>query len=84
MIPRRAPRHRTVIAYLARRISVRPLALLLAGFACCAPTGRPPLALQPGQSYQIPANAVQWGHSGEARSKLIAVFVIEEARNSHA
>jgi quercetin dioxygenase-like cupin family protein len=38
----------------------------------------PPLQLRAGQSYQVPATAVQAGHSGAARSKLIAVFVIEK------
>jgi quercetin dioxygenase-like cupin family protein len=42
--------------------------------------GKPPLALKPGDSYQIPENAIHDAKSGESGAKIIAVYIVEKGK----
>jgi quercetin dioxygenase-like cupin family protein len=42
--------------------------------------GKPNLALKPGDSYQIPLNAVHDARSGDTGAKVIAVYIVERGK----
>ena len=42
--------------------------------------GKPPLALKPGDSYQIPLNAVHDARSGDKGAKVLAVYIVERGK----
>ncbi len=42
--------------------------------------GKPPLALKPGDSYQIPVNAIHDAKSGESGAKVLAVYIVEKGK----
>ena len=42
--------------------------------------GKPPLALKPGDSYQIPLNAIHDARSGEKGAKVLAVYIVERGK----
>ena len=42
--------------------------------------GKPPLDLKPGDSYQVPLNAVHDARSGQAGAKVLAVYVVEKGK----
>jgi len=42
--------------------------------------GKPPLALKPGDSYQIPVNAIHDAKSGESGAKILAVYIVEKGK----
>jgi quercetin dioxygenase-like cupin family protein len=42
--------------------------------------GRPPIALKPGDSYQVPVNAVHDAKSGENGAKVLAVYIVEKGK----
>ena len=42
--------------------------------------GKPPMALKPGDSYQIPANAIHDAKSGESGAKILAVYIVEKGK----
>ena len=42
--------------------------------------GKPPLDLKPGDSYQVPLNAVHDARSGQAGAKVLAVYIVEKGK----
>lgn len=42
--------------------------------------GKPPLALKPGDSYQVPVNAIHDAKSGESGAKILAVYIVEKGK----
>ena len=42
--------------------------------------GKPPVALKPGDSYQIPVNAIHDAKSGENGAKILAVYIVEKGK----
>lgn len=42
--------------------------------------GKPPLPLKPGDSYQVPVNAVHDAKSGETGAKVLAVYIVEKGK----
>jgi quercetin dioxygenase-like cupin family protein len=42
--------------------------------------GKPPLALKPGDSYQVPVNAVHDARSGDKGAKVLAVYLVEKGK----
>ena len=42
--------------------------------------GKPPLALKPGDSYQIPLNAIHDARSGDKGAKVLAVYIVERGK----
>jgi len=42
--------------------------------------GKPPLALKPGDSYQIPLDAVHDARSGDKGAKVLAVYIVERGK----
>ena len=42
--------------------------------------GKPPVALKPGDSYQVPVNAVHDAKSGESGAKVLAVYIVEKGK----
>ncbi len=42
--------------------------------------GKPPVALKPGDFYQIPVNAIHDAKSGESGAKILAVYIVEKGK----
>jgi quercetin dioxygenase-like cupin family protein len=42
--------------------------------------GKPPLPLKPGDSYQIPLNAIHDARSGDKGAKVLAVYIVERGK----
>jgi quercetin dioxygenase-like cupin family protein len=42
--------------------------------------GKPPLALKPGDSYQVPVNTIHDAKSGESGAKVLAVYIVEKGK----
>src|SRR5690348_17588544 len=42
--------------------------------------GKPPLALNAGDAYQIPGNAIHDARSGEETGKVLAVYIVEKGK----
>jgi len=42
--------------------------------------GKPSLTLKPGDSYQIPVNAIHDAKSGESGAKVLAVYIVEKGK----
>jgi quercetin dioxygenase-like cupin family protein len=42
--------------------------------------GKPPLVLNPGDSYQIPAGVVHDARTGDKAAKILAVYVVEKGK----
>jgi quercetin dioxygenase-like cupin family protein len=42
--------------------------------------GKPPLALKPGDSYQVPLSTVHDARSGEKGAKVLAVYIVERGK----
>ena len=42
--------------------------------------GKQPLALRPGDSYQVPVNAIHDAKSGESGAKILAVYIVEKGK----
>ena len=42
--------------------------------------GTPPLPLKPGDSYQIPLNAIHDARSGDKGAKVLAVYIVERGK----
>jgi quercetin dioxygenase-like cupin family protein len=53
---------------------------LLEGDLTLLVEGKLPLALKPGDSYQIPLNAVHDARSGDKGAKVLAVYIVERGK----
>ena len=42
--------------------------------------GKPPLELKPGDSYQVPVNAIHDAKSGDGGAKVLAVYIVEKGK----
>jgi quercetin dioxygenase-like cupin family protein len=42
--------------------------------------GKQPLSLKPGDSYQVPVNAIHDAKSGESGAKILAVYIVEKGK----
>jgi quercetin dioxygenase-like cupin family protein len=53
---------------------------LLEGDLTLLVEGKPALPLKPGESYQIPLNAVHDARSGDKGAKVLAVYIVERGK----